>query len=137
VASQRSWPPKRILVGSALLGGVEETKLDADMLRVAIDDALAIEGAPLAMKALHSLVKDEMQPGWVTIDAAKSLFDRSGHAAHDAHKRASESKEPPDVTQDALRAFIDKGEALLAAHVGDVRCRQEDRRPQTAHRRRH
>ena len=100
---------------SARLSDALKTEQHAAMLRDAIDDALSTELAPLAIKTLERMLRDESAPAKVRLDAAKTVLDRSGHAVGDKAGGAADGRRDiAEMTQEELRAFIARGESLLA-----------------------
>jgi hypothetical protein len=92
----------------------------ADMLRDAINDHLAKDCAPEAVKVLRAILKDEKAPARVRVDACKTVLDRTGYNARDGSKIPGSDKDVAQMTQDELLAFIAAGEKELSARAHDV-----------------
>ena len=67
------------------------TKEFADELRIAMQDHLATNMAPRAVKVLREILDDKNVNPRVRVDAAKVILDRSGYAASEAAKPPPES----------------------------------------------
>ena len=83
---------------------------------------IAIEGAPLSLGLLLTVVKDGTADPRLRVVAARDLIDRAGHIAPKAMESAVRDrvKDPHEMTTEELRDFVDAGEAELADRAKPV-----------------
>jgi phage terminase small subunit len=88
-------------------------------LREETTRALVVESAPLALRVLNSVLKDEKAPPNARVAAAKTILDRAGYVAPAKSDKPGEKPLAEQDTQD-LRVTIERLESELAGRAKDV-----------------
>jgi hypothetical protein len=109
------------LPSTARLFRYMRTKGFAADLRDALNDRLAVELAPKAIKRLEAILDDDKVSSRVVVDAAKAVLDRSGYVATPAPSAPDGLAALENLSIDELReriALLEQERGLRARVIG-------------------
>jgi hypothetical protein len=91
-------------------------------LRLETQRLLATEAAPLGLKVLMGLARDETAPAAIRRQAASDLLNRAGHVPPRPENEQSSKTDKPlsELSTDELRALVDKLDGELAERAKPV-----------------
>jgi len=73
-----------------------------------------MEGAPIALKVLLDIVRNDKENSKVRADCAKALLDRAGYTARPTEANATPQKDLNEMSTDELKNLVDRLEGELA-----------------------
>lgn len=94
-----------------------------EAIRGAMHSHLQTVSAPLALKTLESVVRNEKSGERIRVDAAKILLDRAGYAPKAQSDSDHAPKQLADMSAEELRSFIGQHEAEIAKVEGELAAR--------------
>lgn len=90
-------------------------------IHLEIQRRIVTEGAPLGLRVLVELAKDDTVPGAVRRACARDLMAMAGHVAPKASEQGDKGAKPlHEMSSDELRAVVDRLESELAARSTQV-----------------
>jgi hypothetical protein len=92
----------------------------AATVRNTILKTLQVHGAPLGLRVLQEIARDEQAPKAVRADCAYKLLTLAGFVAPKAEAAAPGEKMLGEMSQDELRRIVDECENELAARAKPV-----------------
>jgi hypothetical protein len=98
------------------------TQTPAIIAAVHIEVARRLQaGAPLALKVIESIVRDETAPQKIRLDAAKTLLDRAGHIAPRARVQGDgQERTLGEMSLDELKATQERLQAEIQSRAKAV-----------------